>query len=260
MYKKLSTAELLEWQQQYALKLPATVRGIALKAERERWAYEKVPAQGGKDGLKKIYELPSYLIGEIKEKGLLHLLNDEASPKPAVQKTRSASATADLPPFMREAARDYAEWAEQQDISQIVPVRYHTNVFGSAGPGNLLDEPLETEAMWFRAAFFDYLGVNPARCFCTRVKGDSMHPTLIDRGTVLWQAQNRYTREGIYLFRQYSELKIKRLQRINAHTYQVISDNDNKSIYPTVELDLSSYADYDFEIYGRYLWDCGISD
>ena len=114
--------------------------------------------------------------------------------------------------------------------------------------------------MWFRASFFDYLGVPPAQCFCTRVRGDSMHPTLIDRGTVLWKMQNGYTREGIYLFRQVNELRIKRLQRTSRRVFRIISDNSNKDIYPIETLDLTELGEHDFEIYGFYLWDCGMKE
>ena len=74
----------------------------------------------------------------------------------------------------------------------------------------------------------------------------------------MWAMQNSYTIEGIYLFRQVNELRIKRLQRVNSHTYRIISDNSNKDIYPTELLDLREMDEYEFEIYGRYLWDCAI--
>lgn len=163
-----------------------------------------------------------------------------------------------VPDFMQPMINEYQSWAAQQDTSAIVPVRYHTNVFGSAGNGYAMLENVNTEAMWFRSSFFNVLGVSPSRCFCTRVRGESMHPTLIDHGTVLWQMQNAYTTEGIYLFRQVDELRIKRLQRVNSHTYRIISDNSNKDIYPTETLDLRDMASHEFEIYGKYLWDCAI--
>lgn len=68
--------------------------------------------------------------------------------------------------------------------------------------------------------------------------------------------QNTYTREGIYLFRQVNELRIKRLQRVNSHTFRIISDN--KDMYPIEILDLRDMEEHEFEIYGRYLWDCAI--
>lgn len=85
-----------------------------------------------------------------------------------------------------------------------------------------------------------------------------MFPTLTDRGTAMWQMISRYAGTDIYLFRQVHELRIKRLQQINSFTFNVISDNSNKDIYPTETLDLREMEEHEFEIYGRYLWDCSI--
>jgi len=38
----------------------------------------------------------------------------------------------------------------------------------------------------------------------------------------------------------------------------IISDNPNDTLYPITDLDLREMQDYEFEIYGRYLWDCSI--
>ena len=267
---KLSVAEIIEIaksakEQGIDPNLPSSKPGVADRAERENWKFEVVPAKGGKGGVKKIYTLPSYVVEELREKGLLHLLDTPtATPPPAPVKPRRsfpktpARTGGGIPEFMRPMVAEYDDWAAEQGTDSIVPVRYHTNVFGSAGNGYAFGEELRTEAMWFRSSFFDVLGVRPAHCFCTRVKGDSMYPTLTDRGTVLWQMTSRYTGAGIYLFRQVDELRIKRLQQINGHTFSVISDNANKDIYPTETLDLREMQDYEFEVYGRYLWDCSI--
>ena len=113
--------------------------------------------------------------------------------------------------------------------------------------------------MWFRVSFFKALGVRASDCFCTRIDGDSMAPTLIDQGTALWLTTNQYTREGIYLIRQFNELRVKRLQRASKNLYNLISDNPNKAIYPTTELDLTRIPSAEFEILGKYLWSCGIA-
>ena len=263
---KLSIAEIANLVTENRLSgLPETVRGIQYRADKEDWSYKEVPTQGGKNGLKRIYTLPSYVVEELREKGLLHLLGTPsatrqgapAKPHRSFLKT-PARTGGGIPEFMRPMVAEYDDWAAEQGTDSIVPVRYHTNVFGSAGNGYAFGEELGTEAMWFRSSFFDVLGVKPAHCFCTRVKGDSMYPTLTDRGTVLWQMTSRYTGEGIYLFRQVDELRIKRLQQINGHTFRIISDNANKDIYPTTDLDLREMQDYEFEVYGRYLWDCSI--
>ena len=245
------------------LDLPTSKAGVKIRAEKQAWENRQVQGKGGKGGIKTVYTLPVYVLDEIKEKGLSHLLSSDKPKDTAPSKPRRAIATAPavgIPFFMQSMVTQYADWAQEQDTEAIVPVRYHVNVFGSAGGGYAVNEPVETEAMWFRASFFDYLGVPPAQCFCTRVRGDSMHPTLIDRGTVLWKMQNGYTREGIYLFRQVDELRIKRLQRTSRSVYRIISDNSNKDIYPVETLDLAELGEYDFEIYGFYLWDCGMKE
>lgn len=262
IYKK-SVAELVELARYFTEsdsenRLPTTPAGIAYRADKENWEYEEVPTQGGKNGVKKVYTLPSYIIEELSQKGLLHLLDKSASASVAPVRAshpRPAPAVG-VPTFMSPMVAEYHDWAAGQDRGAIVPVRYHTNVFGSAGNGYIFNESVETQAMWFRASFFDVLGVKPEKCFCTRVKGDSMHPTLIDRGTVLWQMQDRYTVEGIYLFRQVEELRIKRLQRVNSHTFRIISNN--RDMFPVEELDLKKMEQDEFEIYGKYLWDCAI--
>jgi peptidase, S24 (lexA) family len=268
---KKSAAEIVELAKQLAkknssLKMPTTAAGLAYRVEKENWDYEEVPTQGGKNGLKKIYTLPVYLIEELKKNDLIPQSEIISSPKqlaPAKPhrpylKTGKHAAGEPVASFMQPMVAGYDDWAEQQNTDSIVPVRYHTNVFGSAGNGYEVLEEVNTEAMWFRRSFFDVLGVPPARCFCTRVKGNSMHPTLTDGGTVLWQMTSRYMSEGIYLFRQVGELRIKRLQQINGFTFRIISDNPNDTLYPITDLDLREMQDYEFEIYGRYLWDCGI--
>lgn len=264
---KFSISEIQNLVSKNDLKsLPLTVRAIQYRAEKENWDYEEVPTQGGKNGLKKIYTLPAYLIDELEKNDLIpqsEIISSPKQPAPAklhrpYLKTGKHAAGEPVASFMQPMVDGYDDWAEQQNTDLIVPVRYHTNVFGSAGNGYEMLEEVNTEAMWFRRSFFDVLGVPPARCFCTRVKGNSMHPTLTDGGTVLWQMTSRYTSEGIYLFRQVGELRIKRLQQINGFTFRIISDNPNDTLYPITDLDLREMQDYEFEIYGRYLWDCSI--
>ena len=266
---KLSVAEIVDLVRKsnelgIQSGLPSSKPGIMDRAERQNWAYEEEPTQGGKNGLKRIYTLPSYVVEELREKGLLHLLGapsatrQGAPAKPHRSFPKTPARTGGIPEFMRPMIAEYDNWAAEQGTDSIVPVRYHTNVFGSAGNGYEMLEEVNTEAMWFRRSFFDVLGVPPARCFCTRVKGNSMHPTLTDGGTVLWQMTSRYMSEGIYLFRQVGELRIKRLQQINGFTFRIISDNPNDTLYPITDLDLREMQDYEFEIYGRYLWDCSI--
>lgn len=286
MALKFGIDELVELRKKYGLTtLPRSDRGITGKAKREKWANEQILGKGGPGGIKTIYSIPDYVIEELKEKGILDLLVPEkegsgsvqsgkyptgkaGTPAPVLRESiykeygaakREKANLPAVPLSMRQTVNAYPEWAERQNTKAITPVRYYSSVFASAGPGSIVWEA-ETEAMWFRTSFFDHLGIPPARCFCTRIKGDSMFPTIIDRGTVLWQATAEYLSEGIYLFRQGDELRVKRLQKIAQSVFRVISDNPNKGLYPTFDLDLAEADEYYFEIYGRYLWDCGISN
>ena len=265
---KFSIAEIYDFVGNFKLRsLPATKRAIQYKVERESWPFQEAETQGGKGGVKRIYTLPDYVIEELKEKGVLDVLRQEKADrsgkpeaKPIYNERADSRENARLPAVplsMRQMIEEYPEWSARQSTAGIVPVRYHTSVFASAGPGSIVWD-VETEAMWFRASFFQYLGIPPERCFCTRIKGDSMFPTIIDRGTVLWQATAEFTNEGIYLFRQDNELKVKRLQKIAPGVFRVISDNPNKVLYPAFDLDLTEADEHYFEIYGRCLWACGI--
>ena len=117
----------------------------------------------------------------------------------------------------------------------------------------------DPEAMWFRNRLLQTPATLAGRLLLYPHRRGQHVPTLIDQGTVLWQTATRYTREGIYLFRQQDELRVKRLQRLTADTLNIISDNPNKSIYPTTQLTLSASTPADFQILGKYLWSCGIS-
>ena len=74
----------------------------------------------------------------------------------------------------------------------------------------------------------------------------------------MWFAARSSMGADSYLFRQVEGLCIKRLQQINDHTFRIISDNADKDIYSTTDLDLPKMQDYEFEVYGRYQWYCGI--
>lgn len=285
---KLSVAEIADLADKAKKKginsgLPATRAGVNKRVTAQGWESEDVPTAGGKNGFKKLYTIPTYVIEELKEKGVLNLLVPEKEGSGSVQSGKYPTGKARTPApvlkesiykeygaskrgklnlpavplSMRQMIEEYPEWSAGQNTAAITPVRYYSSVFASAGPGNIIWE-VETEAMWFRTSFFDHLGIPPAHCFCTRIKGDSMFPTIIDRGTVLWQATAEFTNEGIYLFRQDNELKVKRLQKIAPGVFRVISDNPNKVLYPAFDLDLTEADEHYFEIYGRCLWACGI--
>ena len=79
---KFSISEIQNLVSKNGLKsLPLTVRAIQYRAEKENWDYEEVPTQGGKNGLKKIYTLPAYLIDELEKNDLIPQSEIISSPK-----------------------------------------------------------------------------------------------------------------------------------------------------------------------------------
>jgi len=88
---KRSAAEIVELAKQLAkknssLKMPTTAAGLAYRVEKENWDYEEVPTQGGKNGLKKIYTLPAYLIDELEKNDLIpqsEIISPPKHPAPA---------------------------------------------------------------------------------------------------------------------------------------------------------------------------------
>ena len=137
---KKSAAEIVKLAKQLAkknssLKMPTTAAGLAYRVEKENWDYEEVPTQGGKNGLKKIYTLPVYLIEELKKNNLIsqsEIISSPKQPTPAklhrpYLKTGKHAAGEPVASFMQPMVADYDDWAEQQNTDSIVPVRYHTN-------------------------------------------------------------------------------------------------------------------------------------
>ena len=105
--------------------LPTSRPGVASRAESQNWEFEIVPGKGGKNGEKKLYTIPDYVIEELEQKGLLHLIDGAETDAPLeVRNTQP-----DVPHLEN---MDYADWAARQDTRDIVPVRYYKEVFASA--------------------------------------------------------------------------------------------------------------------------------
>lgn len=245
MSKYLSVSEIL------ALKLeclPTTTAGMSLRAKNEDWLYSEVKGKGGKNGIKRIYQLPDYALNELNSKTITQF-----SEKPS--ETAIAEPRADYtyqPSIKDEDEKAYALWARQQEKDDIIPIRYYRDVYASAGHG-AFNFTESADVMWFRTSFIkNYLAIQPSKLVCIRVKGDSMVPTIVPGGTAMLHLNTQYKGEGIYLIRQGDELKIKRLQKASANKVQIISDN--KEVYPMIEVDLSNTIDGEFAILGKCIW------
>ena len=160
---KLSVAEIADLANKAKKKginsgLPATRAGVNRRVTKQGWESEDIPTAGGKNGFKKLYTIPSYIIEELKEKGVLDLLtpgkegssSTQSGKYPAGRVGALASALKEpiyeeygvvkrekpnlpvVPLSMQQMVKEYADWSEKQDTAEIVPVRYHTSVFASA--------------------------------------------------------------------------------------------------------------------------------
>ena len=83
MNRWLSASDLAELAKFADLKsLPRTDKGISVKAKRDEWQFEKVDGKGGPGGKKTIFKLPNYVIDELEQKGLLHLIDGAETDTP----------------------------------------------------------------------------------------------------------------------------------------------------------------------------------
>ncbi len=258
---KLSVSDIARLQDAAQLScLPNSDRGIGLRAMREDWVATTVPGKGGPGGTKTLYTLPDYVISELNEKNLIHLINEFGGAeqnitleKPSETIIAEPRASYTYQPSMKdENEKAYELWANQQVKDDIIPIRYYRDVYASAGHG-AFNFTETADVMWFRTSFIkNYLSIAASKLVCIRVKGDSMIPTIVPGGTAMLHLSDQYEGEGIYLIRQGEELKIKRLQKATVNKVQIISDN--KDVYPMVEVDLSNAIEGDFAILGKCVW------
>lgn len=248
---KLSAQEIESFQRKAKLaSIPNSGLGVAKRAKKESWGISVVKGRGGKGGVKTLYALPDYVIREIEERGLSHLLPTREIVE-VIQKDDFVSDSNGKKP---QKNMSYETWAASLDTSTIVPIAYDPNIFG-----RMVCEQLRltetTDFIPFKQEFLKSLGVQAKNLLCVPVLGNSMFPTLTPQGIALFDISKKYEGEHIYLIRQVEELKIKRLQMITQTQIRIISDN--KDIYTAVDIDLTKVDSSDFEIIGKYLWHGG---
>lgn len=116
----------------------------------------------------------------------------------------------------------------------------------AAGGGTLdIDDAPVKGQMWFSRPWLDKHGIDPTRCAVIGVRGDSMHPTLVDGCSILVDRNRTRRRAGrIYVIRTGDGLITKRLGR-DGGAWTLVSDNEAEPV--------RAWSD-DMEIIGEVRW------
>ena len=132
----------------------------------------------------------------------------------------------------------------------------------SAGPGRENRGSNIVDRLAFRRDWLKREGIDPARASLARVTGDSMRPTLaagdmvlINQALVEPPIRKRGTKDkrrpSIYAFVEDGEARIKRIERPDAETMILISDNPE---YPPEIRTLGQIEQLQTTIVGRVMW------
>ena len=135
----------------------------------------------------------------------------------------SAAHIRDLKQMQEEGApRDAADYVGVSEVTT------------AAGTGATVDTERVTGRMKFPRAWLNRHGLRAPECRIIRVAGESMEPTLADGCAVLVNRASRRRRDNrIFVIRVEDELIVKRAAKDPAAGWQLVSDNPNKTAWPT---------------------------
>ena len=109
-----------------------------------------------------------------------------------------------------------------------------SEVTTAAGAGAIIDTERVTGRMKFPRTWLNRHGLSASECRIIRVAGESMEPTLADGCAILVNRANRRRRDNrIFVVRIDDELIVKRAAKDPAAGWQLVSDNPNKTAWPT---------------------------
>jgi phage repressor protein C with HTH and peptisase S24 domain len=137
----------------------------------------------------------------------------------------------------------------QSDKNEYTLVTLH-NVQAAAGAGRVNDHPEPPSALAFNNIWLNLMGLTPGKSSLIYVAGDSMEPTLKDGAIVL--IDHKQTDPGgkhIYVVRDGDELVVKRLEKPDAKTLLLSSDNPDYDTKVLTGIDLKS-----IDIVGKVVW------
>ena len=120
---------------------------------------------------------------------------------------------------------------EPRDDADYVAV---SEVTTAAGTGTTIDTERVTGRMKFPRTWLNQHGLSAPECRIIRVTGESMEPTLADGCAILVNRTSRRRRDNrIFVIRIDDELIVKRAAKDPAAGWQLVSDNPNKTAWPT---------------------------
>ena len=107
-------------------------------------------------------------------------------------------------------------------------------IAAAAGAGMCVDEEEVAGHVWFRRAWLDQHGLDPAQCCLMGVRGESMEPTLPDGCSILVNRQARMREDRLFVVRTEDGLIVKRLGKNAAGAWRLISDHPDRRAWPAV--------------------------
>lgn len=241
--------------------MPGSAKGCRNVARRKGWPVKKVPAKGGKNGEKEVWQPPLSVLAAIAKLGDGSSTEDYATTSCGSALLASDSSATHLtdksswapipprPPALEPEkpvalSSDFAFPSES-----FIRVPFY-DVRASAGHGAFVGDHVPTRHYAFDREWLAlHVGVPASRLALIPVAGNSMEPDLhdgdlvmIDRGDI------EVLREGVYVFELEDRLYVKRLS-LRGERLVVASSNGD---YPPDELNLLQ-ENPGFRLHGRVL-------
>jgi len=130
----------------------------------------------------------------------------------------------------------------KDNLPLMIPI---VDVRASAGPGVINSTELITDTIESSERFLNQFG---EKTVIITISGDSMEPTISHNDWLLVHKQEVLQSEGIFVFIQDNELRVKRIQKEISGRILVISDNPK---YQTEIYDANSLSVIDTKIIGK---------
>jgi SOS-response transcriptional repressor LexA len=120
----------------------------------------------------------------------------------------------------------------------------------AAGPGSNNEGVELVEMLAFRTNWLRELDVSPSNAVLVKVTGDSMEPNLHSGDLVLIDRGRRQVKSGrVYAFTEGQDARVKRIERVDADTLALRSDN------PLHPLELRRGGDINMvKVIGQVVW------